>query len=201
MFSDSCEYRENTFENNGAGVAVMYTKNVLMEKNIFKHNWGAATYGILLKDITDSDIINNHFEENSTALYIEGCNRIQIKYNNFIKNGWSIKLMANSMGNSIIDNNFISNSFDISTNSRQNFNTFENNYWSEYSGYDLDKDGFGDIPFRPVSMFSIIVESQPTALILLHSIFIKILDIAEKVIPALTPNTLIDPKPRMQMKR
>ena len=201
MFSDSCEYRENTFENNGAGVAVMYTKNVLMKKNIFRHNWGAATYGILLKDITDSEINKNRFEENSTGIYIEGCNRIRITQNNFIKNGWAIKLMANSMGNSFIDNNFVANSFDVSTNSMQNFNTFETNYWAEYSGYDLDKDGFGDIPFRPVTMFSMIVESQPTALILLNSIFIKILDIAERVIPALTPNALIDPKPRMQMIR
>ena len=201
MFSDSCEYRENTFENNGAGVAVMYTKNVLMEKNIFRHNWGAATYGILLKDITDSDIVKNRFEENSTGIYIEGCNRIKITQNDFIKNGWAIKLMANSMGNSFIDNNFVANSFDVSTNSMQNFNTFETNYWAEYSGYDLNKDGFGDIPFRPVTMFSMIVENQPTALILLNSIFIKILDIAEKVIPALTPNALIDPKPRMKMTR
>ena len=201
MFSDSCEYRENTFENNGAGVAVMYTKNVIMKNNTFRHNWGAATYGILLKDITDSEINKNRFEENSTGIYIEGCNRIKITQNNFIKNGWAIKLMANSMGNSFVDNNFIANSFDVSTNSRQNFNTFETNYWAEYSGYDLDKDGFGDIPFRPVTMFSMIVESQPTALILLNSIFIKILDIAERVIPALTPNTLVDPKPRMQMIR
>lgn len=201
MFSDSCEYRENTFENNGAGVAVMYTKNVMMEKNIFKHNWGAATYGILLKDITDSDIIKNRFEENSTGIYIEGCNRIKITQNSFIKNGWAIKLMANSMGNTFTDNNFAANSFDVSTNSMQNFNTFETNYWAEYSGYDLNKDGFGDIPFRPVTMFSMIVETQPTALILLNSIFIKILDIAEKIIPALTPNALIDPKPRMQMIR
>jgi nitrous oxidase accessory protein len=201
MFSDSCEYRENTFENNGAGVAVMYTKNVLMEKNIFKHNWGAATYGILLKDISDSEIIKNRFEENSTGIYIEGCNRIKITQNNFTKNGWAIKLMANSMDNSFVDNNFAANSFDVSTNSMQNFNTFETNYWAEYSGYDLDKDGFGDIPFRPVTMFSMIVESHPTALILLNSIFIKILDIAEKVIPALTPNALIDTKPRMQMIR
>ncbi len=85
MFSDSCEYRENTFQNNGAGVAVMYTKNVLMDNNTFKHNWGAASYGLLLKDISDSDIINNHFEENSVGIYIEGCSRIIVTKNNFLK--------------------------------------------------------------------------------------------------------------------
>ncbi len=197
MFSDSCEYRKNTFEENGAGVAVMYTKNVLMEENIFKLNWGSASYGILLKEISDSKISNNIFNENSIGIYMEGCSRVKVEQNDFIKNGWAIKLMANSMGNYFYDNNFVANSFDVSTNSRQNFNTFERNYWANYSGYDLDKDGYGDVPFRPVTMFSMMVEDQPTSLILLNSLFIKILDVAESIVPAITPEALTDPKPRM----
>jgi nitrous oxidase accessory protein len=199
MFSDSCEYAYNTFENNGAGVAVMYTKNVLMHENRFLKNWGAASYGILLKDISDSKIEKNIFDENSTGLYVEGCTRVTIGQNNFTKNGWALKLMANSMDNYFYDNNFVANSFDISTNSRQNFNTFEKNYWADYDGYDLDKDGFGDVPFRPVTMFSMMIESHPTSLVLLHSLFIDILNIAESIIPAITPEALTDSKPRMRM--
>ena len=199
MFSDSCEYRENTFVKNGAGVAVMYTKNVLVQENNFEHNWGTSSYGILLKDISDSKIIHNEFSENTVGIFIEGCNRVTIEKNNFRKNGWAVKLMANSMGNYFYDNNFIANSFDISTNSRQNFNSFDKNYWSNYSGYDLNKDGFGDVPFRPVTMFSMIVEKQPTALALLNSIFIKVLDVAESIIPAITPEALTDSKPRMSV--
>lgn len=198
MFSDSCSYEGNSFENNGAGVAVMYTKQVLMRNNKFLHNWGSASYGILLKEISDSHIIKNDFEENSTGIYMEGCSRIVIEKNNFLKNGWALKLMANSMDNSFTENNFITNSFDVATNSRSSFNTFERNYWSAYSGYDLDKDGFGDVPFRPVKMFSIMVQERPTSLILLHSLFITILDIAESILPAITPEALTDPKPRMR---
>jgi nitrous oxidase accessory protein len=199
MFSDSCEYVKNTFENNGAGVAVMYTKNVLMSENIFIHNWGSASYGILLKDISDSRIEKNIFDENSIGMYMEGCSRVTIERNKFSKNGWALKLMANSMDNYFYNNNFIANSFDVSTNSRQNFNTFEKNYWADYKGYDLDKDGYGDVPYRPVTMFSMMVESQPTSLVLLHSLFIDILNIAESIIPAITPEALTDPKPRMRM--
>lgn len=199
MFSDSCEYAKNTFRKNGAGVAVMYTKNVLMTENNFQNNWGASSYGILLKDISDSRIVKNLFDGNSTGLYMEGCGRVTIERNNFIKNGWALKLMANSMDNYFYDNNFIANSFDISTNSRQNFNTFGKNYWSEYKGYDLDKDGYGDVPFRPVTMFSMIIESHPTSLVLLHSLFIDIMNIAESIIPAITPEALTDPKPRMRI--
>ena len=199
MFSDSCEYTNNTFKDNGAGVAVMYTKNVLMTENHFEHNWGSASYGILLKEISDSKINKNVFDENSIGLYMEGCSRVTIERNSFTGNGWALKLMANSMENYFYDNNFVANSFDISTNSRQNFNTFEKNYWADYDGYDLDKDGFGDVPFRPVTMFSIMIESHPTALVLLHSLFIDILNIAESIIPAITPEALNDSQPRMRI--
>lgn len=198
MFSDSCTYEENTFDDNGTGVAVMYTKQVLMKNNKFLYNRGSASYGILLKEISDSRIVLNEFIENSTGIYMEGCSRIMIGENNFIKNGWALKLMANSMDNTFVENNFITNSFDVATNSRSNFNTFERNYWSAYSGYDLNKDGFGDVPFRPVKMFSMMVQEQPVSLILLHSLFISILDVAESIIPAITPEALSDPKPRMR---
>jgi nitrous oxidase accessory protein len=198
MFSDTCEYKENIFENNGAGVAVMYTRHVLMQNNKFIHNWGSASYGILLKEISDSRIESNQFIENSTALYMEGCSRVTIEGNEIINNGWAIKLMANSMDNYFYENNFIANSFDVATNSRSSFNTFERNYWADYKGYDLDKDGFGDVPFRPVSMFSMMVQDQPTSLILLNSLFISLLNVAESIIPAITPEALTDPKPRMR---
>ncbi|OGU35991.1 MAG: nitrous oxide reductase [Ignavibacteria bacterium GWB2_35_6b] len=198
MFSDSCSYSKNIFKHNGAGVAVMFTHNVEMTQNRFENNWGAASYGILLKDISDSKIENNYFYKNSSGIYIEGSNRILVSQNEFIENGWAIRLMANSMDNNFSKNNFVGNSFDVATNSTKNYNTFINNFWSEYSGYDLNKDGLGDVPYRPVKLFSLIVERNRPTLILLRSMFVGILDAAEKIFPALTPETLIDNSPAMK---
>lgn len=198
MFSDSCAYVNNVFENNGAGVAVMYTKNVTMKKNKFINNWGAASFGVLLKELTDCLIEENHFHRNTNGLYLEGCSRITVRRNNFISNGWGIKLMANSMNNWFSDNNFISNSFDVLTNSKNNFNTFTQNYWSKNNGYDLDKDGFADVPYRTVKMFSVLVERQQASMIFIHSLFIELLNVAESIVPSLTPVNLTDDKPRMR---
>ncbi|MDX1638129.1 MAG: nitrous oxide reductase family maturation protein NosD [Balneolaceae bacterium] len=199
MFSDSCRYSNNIFENNGAGVAVMFTDRVEMTNNVFRDNWGSAAYGLLLKEIYDSRIENNRFENNSVGIYMEACNRQQITGNEFANNGWAIKLMANSMDNRFSRNNFMGNTFEVATNSRQNFNTFENNYWSQYEGYDLDRDGIGDVPHRPVRLFSLMVEKEPQTLVLLHSLLVKILDMAERLMPSLTPETLVDSNPQMQM--
>jgi nitrous oxidase accessory protein len=200
MFSDSCYYYANEFEHNSAGVAVMYSHYVEMTKNKFINNWGPASYGLLLKDITDSKISFNKFIENTSGIYIEGCNRSQFQNNLFERNGWAIKLMANSSDNIFTENNFLSNTFDVSTNSRQNFNTFSSNYWSKYQGYDLDRDGIGDIPYRPVQLYSIMVEQNKPSLILLNSLFIELLNFAESIFPSLTPETLLDKTPLLRSK-
>lgn len=198
MFSDDDVYENNTFENNGAGVAVMFSKKIKMTNNTFKKNWGTASFGLLLKEINDADIIGNTFEENTIGINIEGSNRIQFKNNNFANNGWAIKVRGACYTNSFINNNFLYNSFDISYNSKLNDNVFERNYWSSYTGYDLDKDGVGDVPYRPVKLFSYIVNRSPETIVLLRSLFMDIIDFSEKVSPVFTPDKLMDENPLMK---
>lgn len=198
MFSDRCRYARNTFRANGSGVAVMYTKHVEMTENRFEDNWGSAAFGLLLKDITDSEIAGNTFAENTIGVYMEGSNRVHVEGNTFERNGWAFKIMADSYDNIVTGNNFVANSFDVGTNSRQSYSTFEGNYWDAYEGYDLDRDGVGDVPFPPVRLFTLLVERHEPALMLMRSLFVQLLDVAERVAPALTPKTLIDERPLMR---
>ncbi|SHJ15071.1 nitrous oxidase accessory protein [Arenibacter nanhaiticus] len=198
MFSNDDLYEGNTFENNGAGVAVMFSKKIIMRNNTFKRNWGTASFGLLLKEINDADISGNTFEENTIGINIEGSNRINYNDNNFIKNGWAIKVRGACYTNAFIHNNFMYNSFDIAYNSNLNDNIFKENYWSNYTGYDLDKNGFGDIPYRPVKLFSYIVNRTPETIILLRSLFMDIIDFSEKVSPVFTPDDLVDSHPLMR---
>lgn len=198
MFSNDDIYKDNTFENNGAGVAVMFSKRIKMFGNTFKKNWGTTSFGVLLKEINDADIIGNTFEENTVGISIEGSNRINYSKNHFIKNGWAIKVRGACYTNAFTQNNFMYNSFDLAYNSNLNDNIFEENYWSEYTGYDLDRNGIGDIPYRPVKLFSYIVNRTPETIILLRSLFMDIIDFSEKVSPVFTPNELVDSKPLMK---
>ena len=195
MFSNNDVYQDNTFENNGAGVAVMFSKKIKMLNNTFKENWGTASYGMLLKEINDAEIIGNTFKENTIGINIEGSNRIVYKNNNFMNNGWAIKVRGACYANSFLENNFLYNSFDISYNSKINDNVFDRNYWSNYAGYDLNKDGVGDVPYRPVKLFSYIVNRTPETIILLRSLFMDIIDFSEKVSPIFTPDNLLDNNP------
>ncbi len=201
MFSHQDQYIQNTFKNNGAGVAVMYSKNVSMFRNRFIENWGNAAYGILLKDITDSRIEFNEFQRNTCAIFMEGSNRIKISSNRFLSNGWAMQIQASCDENRVTGNNFEGNSFDIGTNGDLVLSKFEYNYWDHYSGYDLNHDGIGDVAFHPVSMYSVIIESNPASLMLYRSLLVQLIDQTEKVIPGLTPVSLKDNKPRMKPYR
>jgi nitrous oxidase accessory protein len=109
--------------------------------------------------------------------------------------------MANAVDNEFSRNRFLGNAFDVSTNSRSSSSRFSENYWGAYEGYDLDRDGYGDVPFRPVRLFALLVEQYPPAIILMRSAFVDVLDLAERVMPVLTPETLVDEHPLMEWRQ
>lgn len=198
MFSNDDAYITNIFRKNGAGVAVMFSHGVRMFHNFFEENWGDAAYGLLLKEISDSHIDGNHFSRNTSGIYMEGTSRIKVEKNIFSGNGWGMKIQASCLDNVIEKNNFVANTFDVGTNGSLVLNTFDRNYWDKYEGYDLNKDGTGDIPYRPVSLYSMIVEKNPSAMMLFRSFMTSLLDKSEKIVPTLTPENLKDNYPVMK---
>jgi nitrous oxidase accessory protein len=197
MFSNNDNYVKNTFSHNGAGVAVMFSKNINMIENIFVDNWGKSSYGLLLKEIYDAEILNNTFTGNSIGIFVEGSTRINYTSNVFENNGWAIKVSGGCLDNEVSGNNFISNTFDLAIYSNAAGNKFEGNYWSMYSGYDLDRNGIGDVPYRPVKLFNFIVHRTPESIVLLRSLFIDIINFSERVSPVLTPANVLDSSPSM----
>lgn len=198
MFSHRDNYKNNIFRRNGAGVAVMYSRQVDMTENIFEYNISDISYGLLLKDISESAIFKNRFVKNSIAIYMDGVNKVELKDNVFKENGLGIRVVASSGNNLVTENDFTGNTFDVTTNGKSSNNKFQKNYWDKYRGYDLDKDGFGDIPHRPLSVFSTISEYNPMAMLFFHSIIANLLDISERIFPTVTPDNFTDEQPAMQ---
>lgn len=198
MFSHNDAYFANVFRHNGAGVAVMFTKNVTMMANVFEDNWGDAAYGLLLKEISDSYLSGNRFLRNTSGIFMEGTSRCVVEKNLFSRNGWAMQIQASCMDNTVRNNNFSGNSFDVGTNGSLVLNTFSGNYWDRYEGYDLNKDGVGDVPFHPLSLFSVVIEQKPAAMLLYRSFMISLLDRSERIFPSITPENFVDNSPRMK---
>lgn len=198
MFSENDIYINNTFKNNQAGVAVMYSHHVQMNNNIFKDNWGGAAYGLLLKEISNSEISGNLFMHNTVGVQMESCTRLDLCKNRFINNGYALKISSSTVESRIFENNFISNTFDVATTGSLVANAINGNYWDKYQGYDLNHDGIGDQPYHPVSLYGMIIEANPAALMLFRSLIVSLLDKTEQLLPSIIPENLEDNKPFMK---
>ena len=168
-----------------------------MLNNNFVYNWGNSSYGLLLKEIYDAEIKENTFDQNTIGIFVEGSNRIIYQYNEFIRNGWAIKFSGGCEDNEITHNNFLYNTLDMLVSTRLADNVVSNNYWSEYSGYDLDKDGYGDVPHYPVTLYSYVLDMVPESVVLMRSLFVDLINYAEKVSPVFTPKDVFDQLPKM----
>jgi nitrous oxidase accessory protein len=195
MFSHHNAYITNYFKNNGSGVAVMFTKKVTMINNTFENSWGGSAYGLLFKELSDCYLNGNKFIKNTTGVLFDGTSRIIAEKNSFKENGWGMRIQANCIDNYIIHNNFLGNTFDVATNGSLTLNHFNENYWDKYDGYDLNKDGIGDVPYRPLSLFAVITEKNPPAMLLYRSFIVSLMDKSEKILPSITPESFIDNHP------
>ena len=129
---------------------------------------------------------------------MEGTNRVYLKGNRFIENGWACRVQASCSSVLVTGNNFIGNSFDMATNGSLAGQNFSGNYWDSYSGYDINHDGRGDVPHSPVSMYSMIVERMPYAIMLYRSFTVFLLDRSERVMPGIATEQVKDLKPAMK---
>ncbi len=198
MFSHRNAYRHNAFERNGAGVAVMYSREVEMSGNRFRHNWGSAAYGLLLKEMSDGRITDNLFEHNTTGICMHGSSRMTVEHNRFRENGWAIQVQTSCSDNTFRRNDFSGNSFDLAANGQLDNHVFADNYWDKYEGYDLNRDGTGDVPYRPVSLYAVVVDRVPASILLMRSPVVHLLDQAERAFPSITPERVADEAPAMR---
>ncbi len=197
MYADSSTYARNRFVANGSGVAVMYSRGVVMHDNDFSGNRGPTAYGLLLKEITDAVLARNRFINNTTGILADGAERVEVRENRFESNGWAIRLLASTSGGRFLANTFVGNAFDVTVNGRGTLGVFKGNRWDSYRGWDLDADGTGDVAHYPVRFFALLVERAPVAMLLQRSLFVRVLDAAERVLPVLTPRGVVDEAPQM----
>jgi len=204
MYSDENTFEGNTFEENGTGSALMYSKNIILRKNTFKSNLGLNGFGILLKSLSDSIVEENLIADNTVGVFMDESNRNIFTRNIFLRNGWAIDLFSSSTDNVLYANNFSDNNYQVMTDTDRSINQFykdsTGNYWSDYqgyNGYDLNGDGIGDIPYKPVKLLSYLVKRFPDLTVFIDSPGFQALEFAERVLPVLNPVELEDQYPLM----
>jgi parallel beta-helix repeat protein len=146
---------ENNITNNSNGIILYCSRNNTISGNNIKSNSGN---GIQFSESRDNNVCENDIENNGDCgiAFYTTSSANTITGNNLTKNKYGVYLRQ-AYNNKFYHNNFISNFNQVyaasplygivSTNIWDNGYPFGGNYWSDYTGVDLNHDGIGDTPY------------------------------------------------------
>jgi len=205
MYSRYNLVEDNYYVNNAVGIFLMYSDSVVLRNNHIAHAIGPTGVGIGFKETSDLTIENNEILYCASGLYIDvspyqpdTTNRFQ--GNLIAYNGIGVRFLNDWHGNIFKHNQFVDNMTQIvvSGGGSANHNVWEGNYWSDYTGFDLDHDGIGDLPYELYNYADRLWQDVPFAQFFKGSPLLEVIDFLAKLAPFSEPTLLVkDPKPYM----
>ncbi len=206
MYCDDAAIQGNLLYGNSVGAFLMYSRRLRLTDNAIARNHGPSGYGVGLKDMDDALVAGNLFVGNRVGAFLDNSPReirstSRLSGNAFAGNDVGVLLMPNVRRAEIVGNGFVENGEQVGlagAGGDPEANVWLENHWSDYAGYDLDGDGFGELPYRAERLFEGLADRHPELRIFLHGPATRALDFAAVAFPIVRPRPkLTDPRPRM----
>ncbi len=203
MYSDNTVIDENRLAQNSVGVFFMYGRDLTLTNNVMAENYGPSGYGIGLKDMDGITATGNRIVGNRAGMYLDNSPWSVGQYqtidgNLFAYNDVGILFMPSVKRNTFINNAFIDNTEQVGIKGGGDFSGNEwtregiGNYWSDYSGFDADNDGVGDIPYRLADLYSTITDDHPELAFFSETPAARALSVVARVFPVLEPRPKVE---------
>ncbi len=202
MFSDRNSFENNVFSESVAGAAIMYSSDIQFHNNAFLHNRGFSSFGILFQDCERCFAERNFIVDNATGIFMEALRASTFRNNVIAENDVALQMFSSADGNLFTGNNFVENLSPLQLIGRTTTTRFEEagkgNYWSNYSGYDLDDNSVGDIPHKIQNVFEYMEGNYPRLRLYLESPAAQAIGTAERLVPLIRGSSLTDGSPLMK---
>ncbi|MEB2312261.1 MAG: nitrous oxide reductase family maturation protein NosD [Sorangiineae bacterium] len=206
MYSHRNVVRYNRYERDVVGVFLMYSRDITLENNQFLHAEGAAGIGVGFKESGNVRVADNAFVHNTMHVFMDTSPLNPTDENTFSRNLFALGQIGVDFHASGRKNVFVDNAFQgslehvrVDGNGNALGVTWKNNYFDDYAGYDLDGDGFGDVPHEVRRLSGDLVRRSPEVAFLRGTPALWLTDAISSVVPLFPPTKLFfDPQPRMR---
>jgi len=197
MYSDRMRVVDNVTCDSRVGMALMFSKQLEVAGN---RAWNNAEHGILFRSLYDSRIAGNTVAGNGKGFFLNDAHGNAIAGNQVSGNAIGVHLTAGSDDNRVWGNNFAANRTQVRFAWRYPIAWHEagrGNYWSDYLGWDLDRDGVGDRPYHASNRMDALVFRYPQLRLLARSPVVLLLQALEARFPVLRPPSIVDRHPAL----
>ena len=182
MYSDGNIFENNTFTENAAGAAIMFSKELVVRGNRFVNNRGHRAYGLIFQSSDRSTLEGNEITENAVGLSFNQCNANKIVGNRVTQNYIGLRFGSNSDDNQFTENIFVAQP---SSGRNRRLGRFRQrwavngvgNLWDDDFAVDLDRDGINDLPHRELDLFGVLRRDFPAVAFLSDSPVVEALAI------------------------
>jgi len=205
MYSDDCVVENAVYQQNAVGVFVMYSRNVRIEDSLLADSRGPSGMGLGVKESGNLVVDHNQFVRAADCLYLDRSpyrdgDFVLARDNTFAGCTAAVTFHSSETHNSFVNNTFLGNQVAVRVDGRGTAEQvlWRENYFDDYQGYDLDGDGFGDVPYELRRLSEHLVARHPQLAFLRGTPALALLDQAAQVLPILQPEMVFrDPQPRV----
>lgn len=207
MYGNGSLIEHNRLENNSVGIYLMYGQNMTVRNNLLRANRGPSGDGLGLKEVDGATIENNVIVDNRVGIYVDNSPLSPTSINRYhgnvvAYNDEGLALLPVDQNNVFSGNSLIDNVAQVAVLGGGTLGTnhwAENgigNFWSDYTGYDANGDGLGDVPYRPEQFTERLMDAWPILQLFRFSVAASAVDFAARSFPIFQPGAiLVDPEP------
>lgn len=204
MYSHQNSMRRNVFLSNTVGVFLMYANDNVLADNVIHYSQGPSGIGIGFKESSGARIEHNDVFANARGLFMDASpydpdSHNLFKANRFAYNGVAVAFHSGWEGNAFEENAFLGNHTQVMVaggGSAQR-NDWAGNFWDSYDGFDRNRDGVGDTPYRVWSWADRLWMDVPDAQFFRAAPSLEMIDLIERLGSLTEPRLVLsDPLPR-----
>jgi nitrous oxidase accessory protein len=206
MYCDGGVVEGNRYRDNTVGVFVMYSRNVQVRDNQMAGSIAAGGMGLGVKESGNLSVEKNRFVQDHVGLYLDNSPFRSGDYNRVADNLFAlcqtgVVFHSSPVRNRFIENVFRANQDQVRVEGRGNAleTTWRGNAFDDYQGYDLDGDGWGDVPYESRSLSNRLIARSPELAFFRGSPAFGLIEAVGHIFPLFQPESIfVDPQPRMK---